>query len=118
KTVGTAKPSAANSHSVTFENVPIERGTISVNGLYSLTMAGKPARLVMKSSSRQIPADRSGIAVLSVDIVDAAGVHVFVANPPLTWTVSGPATLAGPSTFQSDTGKNGAMEGTLYIDAP
>jgi dienelactone hydrolase len=118
RAIGSAKPSAANNHSVTFDNVLIERGTISVDGLSSLTMAGKPARLVMKTPARQIPADHSGIAVLSVDIVDAAGVHVFGANPPLTWTVSGPATLAAPATFQSDTAKNGALEGTLYIDAP
>jgi dienelactone hydrolase len=118
KVIGKAKPSAANNHNVTFDDVPIEHGTISVDGLYSLTMAGKPARLVMKASARRIPADRAGIAVLSVDIVDSAGVHVFGANPPLTWSVSGPATLAGPATFQSDTAKNGAAEGTLYIDAP
>ncbi|MGA2268001.1 MAG: glycoside hydrolase family 2 TIM barrel-domain containing protein [Bryobacteraceae bacterium] len=123
--IGTRRPSAANNHSVTFENVEIRRGTISVEGrkgeeriTYSLTMAGKPARLVLKSSADRIPADRSGIAVLSADIVDAAGVHVYGANPPLTWTLTGPATLVGPAVYQTDTQKNGAMEGTMYIDAP
>jgi dienelactone hydrolase len=125
ETVGTLHPSAANNHSVTFEDVLIRRGTIAVEGrkgtdhiTYSLAMAGKPARLVLKSSAPQIPADRSGIAILSADIVDANGVHVYGANPPLTWTVSGPARLAGPSVYQSDTNKKEAVEGSMYIDAP
>ena len=85
---------------------------------YSVTMAGKPARLVLKASPDRIPADRSGISVLSADIVDAAGVHVYGANPQLRWSVSGPASLAGPPEYSTDTAKNGAMEGTMYIDAP
>jgi len=123
--IATARPSSANNHSVTFDNVIIQRGTISVEGrkggervAYSITMAGKPARLVLKSSARQIPADRSGIAILSADIVDAAGVHVYGAHPDLTWSVSGPGKLVGPPVYQSDTSKNNAMEGTGYIDAP
>jgi len=123
--IGTQHPSTANNHSVTFEGVEIRRGTISVEGrkgdqqvTYSLAMAGKPARLVLKSSAEEITADRAGIAILSADIVDAAGVHVFGANPPLTWSVSGPAKLAGPSVYESDTKKNGVMEGTMYIDMP
>ncbi len=124
-TVGTARPSAANNHSVTFENVEIRRGTISVEGrkggeriTYSQTMAGKPARLILKASAPTIPADRSGIDILSADIVDAAGVHVYGARPPLTWTVTGPAKLVGPAVYESDFDKKEAMEGTMYIDAP
>jgi hypothetical protein len=125
ETVGALKPTDANSHAVTFENVEIRRGTISVEGrkgadrvTYSVVMAGKPAKLVLKASPDWIAADRSGISVISADIVDADGNHVYGANPPLTWTVTGPATLAGPPVYQSDTEKNGAMEGTMYIDAP
>lgn len=125
ETIGTQYPSAANNHSVTFENVEIRRGTISATGsrggeqvTYSQTMAGKPARLVLKASDATIPADRSGIAILSADIVDADGVHVYGANPPLTWAVSGPATLVGPALYESDTNKKEAMEGSMYIDAP
>jgi beta-galactosidase len=125
KTIGTAQPSAANNHTVTFDNVEVERGTIAVEARsgarhveYSLTMAGKPARVVLATSATSIPADRSGIAVISADIVDAQGVHVYGANPPLTWTVTGPAAWLGPMTYTSDTAKNGATEGTMYIDAP
>ncbi len=123
--IGTRKPSAANNHTVTFDNVEIRRGTISVEGrkgaaraTNSIVMAGAPARLVLKSSAGLIPADRSGIAVISADIVDAHGVHVYGANPPLTWKVTGPARLVGPSTYHTDTQKNRAVEGTMYIDAP
>ena len=123
--IGTKRPSSENNHSVTFANVEVQRGVLSVDGrkgtqraTYSVAMAGKPARLVLQSNLAEIPADRSGIAILSADIVDAAGVHVYGANPPLTWTVAGPATLAGPSRYVSDTGKNGSIEGTMYIDAP
>jgi dienelactone hydrolase len=125
ETIGTRRPSSANNHSVTFENVEVRRGVLSAEGrkgadlvTYSVTMAGKPARLVLKSSADNIAADRAGIAVLSADIVDAAGVHVFGANPPLTWSITGPGKLAGPAVYQSDTKKSGAMEGTMYIDAP
>jgi beta-galactosidase len=125
ETIGTERPSAANNHTVTFDNVEVRRGTISVEGrkgsehvVDSLPMAGAPARLVVKASAGQIPADRSGIAVISADIVDAGGVHVYGANPPLTWSVNGPAKLVGPAVYQSDTKKNGAIEGTMYIDVP
>jgi beta-galactosidase len=125
KTVGTARPSAANNRTITFQNVEIERGTITAEGCKegecladSVTMAGRPAQLVLKASAEQIPADRSGIAVLSADIIDAAGVHVYGANPPLTWSVNGPATLVGPADYSSDTEKNMALEGTMYIDTP
>ena len=63
-------------------------------------------------------ADRAGIAVLAADVVDANGVHVFGANPPLTWSVEGPAALLTPSRYETDTAKNGAMDGTMYIDLP
>ena len=125
ETIGTARPSALNNHTVTFANVTVRRGTISVEGrkggervAFQLTMAGKAARLVLRSSAERIGADRGGIAVLSADIVDSAGVHVYGANPPLEWSISGPATLVGPAAYTSDTEKNLALEGTMYIDAP
>ena len=123
--LGQRTPSAANAHVVIFENVEIHRGTLSLEGRQgaarvatSVTMAGAPARLLLRTAQETIPADRSGIAVLAADIVDAAGVHVYGANPPLTWTLSGPGTLLGPSLYTTDTAKNGAMDGTMYIDAP
>lgn len=123
--IGTKRPSPDNNHSVTFEDVEIRRGDLSVDGrkgtervTYSMTLAGKPEALLLRSSAHQIVADRAGIAILSADIVDAQWIHVYGANHPLTWTVSGPATLAGPASYTTDTAKNGAAEGTMYIDTP
>ena len=123
--IATKQPSAGNNHSVKFDDVEVRRGVLSVEGrkgnervTYSVTMAGRPARLVLRSSVPEITADRAGIALLSADIVDAAGVHVYGATPQLSWSVSGPATLAGPATYTSDTAQNGSAEGTLYIDMP
>lgn len=123
--VGTAKPSDANAHAVTFRNVEIRRGAIAAEGHkdgqrveYSLAMAGKPVRLVLKAWPDRIPADRSGLSVISADIVDANGVHVYGADATLQWSVSGPATLVGPREYRTDTEKNGAMEGAMYIDVP
>jgi dienelactone hydrolase len=125
RAVGTQWPTAANNHSVVFEDVTVERGTLTVEGKRgaetatdSVTMAGKPARLVLSASAKQITADRTGIAVMSADVVDETGVHVYGASPRLTWTITGPGKLAGPAVYESDTNKNGALEGTLYIDAP
>jgi dienelactone hydrolase len=125
RAVGTERPTAANNHSVVFEGVTVERGTLTVSGRkglehvdYSVTMAGKPARMVLTASAKQITADRAGIAVMSADVVDAKGVHVYGASPTLTWTVTGPGRLAGPAVYETDTNKKGALEGTLYIDAP
>ncbi len=125
RVIGTGTPTDAGAHSLTFHRVPVNRGTLTAVGrrggrevASDLAMAGAPARLVLTASSPTIPADRSGIAVLSLDIVDAAGVHVYGAHPPLTWSVSGPGRLVGPSRYVTDTGKNGSREGTMYIDAP
>lgn len=145
---GKQRPSAENAHSVTFKGVQVQRGTLTaacaaavpppihgdtgttktgaglrdaggtMRAQASVTLAGAPSRIVLSTSATQVPADRAGIAVIAADIVDANGVHVYGANPPLAWRVAGPAVLVGPSVYQSDTEKNGAMEGTMYIDAP
>jgi hypothetical protein len=123
--LGKLYPSDTNAHSVVFSGVEVVRGTLVVEGTRgsehvssSLTLAGPPVRLVASCSADKIPADRSGIAVISVDIVDAQGLHVFDAAPPLTWEVTGAATLVGPTHYETDSRKNASMEGTMYIDAP
>ena len=125
ESIGTRRPTAENNHSVTFDSVEIRRGTIVAEArrgtqvaTYAVTMAGAPARLVVRTAQPRIPADRSGIAIVSVDVVDSAGVHVYGASPTFTWSVTGPATLVGPAVYRTDTEKKEAMEGTMYIDAP
>jgi hypothetical protein len=123
--LGKRAPTDGNAHSVVFENVEVRRGTLVAEGrkdgarsTTALPLAGEPARLVLACSQEEISADRAGIAVVQLDIVDADGAHVFGANPPLTWSVAGPARLIGPPRYETDTAKNGAREGTMYIDAP
>ena len=36
----------------------------------------------------------------------------------LKWTLSGPATLVGPSVYESDINKGQEMEGVWYMDMP
>ncbi len=125
KSLGTLIPNAANAHSVTFHNVPIERGVLSADGVRNgvpvhqeLHMPGEPAAIELTASSTTIPAGRNGIATITANIVDAAGVHVIGANPPLTWKVEGAATLVGPARYETDTDKDWSLCGDLYVDTP
>jgi hypothetical protein len=122
---GTLKPEAGNAHSVTFSNVPVERGTLSAEGLREgkpvraeVVMAGTPDRIVLRASQQSIPTGRNGIATISADVVDRAGIHVIGASPLLTWKVEGPGKLVGPPVYETDTLQNGSHTGTMYIDTP
>lgn len=125
RVIGTLKPGPDTAHSVTFKNVPVERGALSADGTrngqsmhYEVKMPGAPARVMLMASSPSIPAGRNGIATLSANIVDANGVHVIGANPDLHWKIEGPGTLVGPAVYKTDTLKNGSYEGVWYIDTP
>src|SRR5262249_7544940 len=83
-----------------------------------LPMARPPARLVLTTSHDRITADRAGIALITADIVDERGQHVYGARNPLTWSVSGPGILVGPDRYESDAAKDRAATGTMYIDTP
>jgi beta-galactosidase len=125
KTIGTLVPNPQNGHSVTFKAVPIERGILSADGMRNgvpvhqeVRMPGAPAAIELTASSRTIPAGHNGIDTISANIVDAAGVHVIGANPPLTWRVEGAATLVGPPKYETDTDRNWYLCGDMYIDTP
>jgi hypothetical protein len=125
RAIATMKPGPENAHSLTFKNVPIERGVLSADGTrngtpvhYEVKMAGAPARLVLTSVQSTIPAGRNGITPVSATIVDANGVRVIGANPELHWKIEGPGTLTGPSAYTTDALKNGSYEGFWYIDTP
>jgi beta-galactosidase len=122
---GSQTPDANNFHCVTFKDILIENGTISAIGSKNgvtvtsqVVMAGEPARVVLSSGQKQIPADRASVAIVTADITDSKGNHVYGASNNLKWTVTGPATLAGPSVYQSDINKHHEMEGVWYMDAP
>lgn len=111
-----------NFHTATFENVTIERGTLTAiasNGAKAtLHMPGPPAQFTLETSHRAIAADRAGLAIVMANIVDAQGHPVFDATNKLEWKIEGPGRLVGPHTYESDLEKNGAPTGTAYFVAP
>lgn len=123
--VGTQTPNEANDYTVVFQHVRIERGILSAEGYrngeliqHEVVMAGAPAKLVLSASHSRIPADRSGITLIKVDIVDESGVHVYGATNDLNFSILGPGKLVGPERYVSDINRNAELEGTLYIDTP
>lgn len=125
KSQGVQYPSAQNFQSVTFKDVEIQKAEIKAvttknrkTATYNLVMSGQPARLVLMASHRSVPSSKSTIVVVTADIVDDKGIHVFGATNPLKWSVKGPATLVGPENYISDIDKNEEMDGAMYIDAP
>ena len=125
RSVGKLEPTKQNFHTVTFEGVMIEEGTLTAIGrrgetqvTHSVTVAGAAARLILRSSHNQIESGRGGIAVLRMDIVDAQDIPVNDAKNEINWKISGPGRLIGPNTFTSDAEKSLAPEGTFYITAP
>jgi hypothetical protein len=124
-TKGTQVTDQSNFHTVTFKDILIEEGTISAvatSGSKTVTtqvvLAGEPARIVLSASHQTITADRASVIIITSDIVDSKGNHVYGANNPVRWSVNGPATLAGPSVYESDLKKNQYMDGVWYMDMP
>lgn len=123
--LGVRTPCAANDFTVIYPHVTIVPGTVAAVGKkgeitveHRVSMAGYPAAVVLEASHDEIPADRSGIALIRVHIVDEHGVHVYGAHPTLHFEVAGPGRLVGPSAYESDIDKSEAMEGCMYIDLP
>ncbi len=115
----------SNFHSVTFKDILIENGTLSAiatrNGKSVTTqvvMAGEPAKIILKGSSQKITADRGSVAIITADIVDSKENHIYGATNTIRWSVTGPATLVGPSSYESDINKDQEMEGVWYMDMP
>src|SRR5439155_13204991 len=125
KSLGIRKPTDANVHVVTFQNVEVTHGILGAIGhkgnqtvTEDLRMAGEPARLQLHVRSAHLEADRSGLAIVEVRAIDANGVEVPYIHPDLAWSVSGEGRLVGPSELKTDTNKNNAATGTMYIDLP
>ncbi len=88
------------------------------NSVTEGAVAGEPARIVLTSLNSKITSDLASVAVIKADIVDSKGNHVNGANNTVRWSVSGPATLAGPSLYEPDVDKNHEMKGVWYTDMP
>lgn len=65
-----------------------------------------------------LPVLHGDVALLTVTAHDAAGTEVFDAQPPLAWTVNGPARLLAPPTMTSDRDRHGELSGCWYIALP
>lgn len=122
---GSQIPDVSNFHSVTFKDILIEKGTVTATGTKSgktvssqVVMAGDPAKIVLKGSAQKIKAERGSVVIITADITDAEGNHVYGATNTVKWTLSGPASLVGPDLYQSDINKTGSMEGVWYMDMP
>ncbi|HEX7845359.1 MAG TPA: DUF4982 domain-containing protein, partial [Chitinophagaceae bacterium] len=125
RSLGIQQPAAENFHTVQFKNVPVQKATLTAIGykkgqkvISELKMAGDASQLVLTVSHKKISAKQNAVAIITADITDTNGVHVYGAKNTIRWEVSGPATLVGPSVYESDFYKNMEMEGTLYIDMP
>ena len=122
---GFQSPDQSNLHRVTFNNILIENGIISAVGTKNdktvkteVVMAGEPAKIVVTGSQNKIKADRGSVVIITADIVDSKETHVQGANNTIKWTLSGPATLVGPSIYESDINKHHEMEGVWYMEMP
>lgn len=118
-------PEETNFHSVTFNNVPVEKGTLSAVATKEgktikaeIVMAGRPAKIILTGSHNRIVADRGSVVIIRADIVDSWGNHVYGASNTVKWTVSGPATLVGPPIYESDINRYAQMDGVWYMDMP
>jgi len=115
----------SNFHSVTFNGIRVEAGTISAVASKEaktvkteIVMAERPAKIVLTGSQNKIIADRGSVVIITADILDSRGNHVYGANNTIKWTLSGPANLVGPAFYESDINKHHMMDGVWYMDMP
>lgn len=122
---GIKNPDASNYHYVVFPDVRIEDGVLSATGTKNgypvttqITLAGEPARIVLRTSHEKIQADMSSVVVVTADAVDSQGNHVYGASNTLKWEIIGPGTLVGPAVYASEINKKQEKGGVWYMDMP
>lgn len=125
KSMGIRYPNPENFHTVTFENISIEAGTIHAEGYWDgrkivekLPMAGKAEQIVLTSSHDTIFAAKNSVTIVKAEISDQFKNRIYGATNTITWKVVGPATLVGPTEYSTDINKKEETEGTFYIDSP
>ena len=125
KSKGVLYPNKENFHSVVFKDIEVVNGELKAVGTKngktvstSLQMTGAPSHLKLKASHTAVKAAKNSVIIITADIVDKLGSHVFGATHPLKWSIKGPATFVGPDTYTSDIDKHEEMDGTMYIDVP
>ncbi len=123
---GVLTPDGSNFHSVTFKDITVENGTVTVVGTKAgmapvtsqVTMAGEPAKIILTGSHQKISADRGAVAILTAEVQDPKGNRVYGVTNTIKWSVTGPAILVGPTVYESDLNKHHSMEGVWYMDMP
>jgi beta-galactosidase len=122
---GSLVPDALNFHTVVFKDIQVEPGTLSAIGTLNgkqitsqINMSEAPSKIVLTASHTKIIADAGSVIVIKADITDSKGNHVYGANNPVKWVVSGPASFVGPSVFESEINKHHEQEGIGYLDMP
>ena len=115
----------SNFHSVTFNNIRIEPGAITAVATgegksvkTEIVMAERAAKIVLKGSQNRISADRGNVVIITADIQDSHGNHVYGANNTIKWTLTGPATLVGPAIYETDINRHQMQDGVWYMDMP
>ncbi|MDI1247928.1 MAG: glycoside hydrolase family 2 TIM barrel-domain containing protein [Lacunisphaera sp.] len=125
RVIGQQVPGPANFFTVTFHDVPVERGELRADGMKngkrvssSVIMAGQPASLTLVASHAALEAGQDSVALLTADVVDAAGNPVQGFSGEIKWELAGPATLVSSASYPSDINRRAAMSGAFYIVAP
>jgi len=125
KKIGEQYPTKENFFTVEFTDVTIVKGTlkaVATRGkekvVATLNMAGKPARIVLTAEQGTIPADRSGIDIITADVVDDKGNRIIGFSAPLTWDVTGEGKLVGHNVYHTDIDKTLEVEGSGYVVTP
>ncbi|HHE74786.1 MAG TPA: DUF4982 domain-containing protein, partial [Desulfobacteraceae bacterium] len=123
--VGEALPDYENYYTVTFSNIQVKEGTLKAVGTKdeskvenTVKMSGEPAQLKLTVSHDKIAAGKTGMAIITADIVDNNGNRVIHAVNQLNWSVEGAASLIGPKHYETDYNLFESMEGTGYIHPP
>jgi beta-galactosidase len=125
RSLGAQRPAGSDAHVVEFKNVEVTNGTIRAVAHKNaqtvedtIEMPGAPVKLRLTVQAEHLAADRSGLALLQVDALDNKGKVVPYIHPEIDWKVFGEGKLVGPAKYTTDTDKNGAEAGTLYIALP
>lgn len=125
KSLGKKNPTREDFYTLDYENVLVEEGELKLVGVkdnkkveHTVVMPGQPKKLTLETKQTEIVSDRSGIAIVTANILDENNNPVFDANNTLTWEIKGPGTLAGASVYKSDIQKYEEWEGTGYTVVP
>jgi hypothetical protein len=80
--------------------------------------SGRPAKITLNGSQQKIVADRGSVSIITADVVDSSGNHVYGANTNIKWKISGPAKLIGPAVYESDITRHHQTDGIWYLEMP